>query len=353
MRHFLVKSLPFSLFGLSALFLPLIASAHEVYVLPSDVVAKDLTMPSLGVFEIISTHAGQFFFWFFISIWAILTVLSISLSKPLEKYLHPYFESLKRYAPLAGRLTLGSAIIASGYYGALFGPELPMSDFLPTIAIHPFKTFLIVAGTLITVGLFTRIVASLLVLIYLAMWVHYGTYMLTYTNYFGEMLLTIIVGNASHALDRYFHHMYPYVFHEFLLWIERHAFLILRVTFGISLIFASLYAKFLHAQLAIDTVITYNLTNYFPFDPEFIVLGAFAIELLLGLFFLLGIEVRFASLFLLFWLTLSLLYFGEVVWPHLILAGVAIAIFLHGYDRNTIEFRLLRKLNRRAREPVL
>ena len=72
-----------------------------------------------------------------------------------------------------------------------------------------------------------------------------------------------------------------------------------------------------------------------------------------GLFFLLGLEVRFAALFLLFWLSLSLLYFGEAVWPHIILAGVAIAIFMHGYDKYTVQFGLMRRRYTHMKEPTL
>jgi uncharacterized membrane protein YphA (DoxX/SURF4 family) len=177
--------------------------------------------------------------------------------------------------------------------------------------------------------------------------------MLTYADYLGAMLTSLAVGNSIFAIDAYVHHRYPRVFQSIIRWMERHAFLMLRVAFGTSLIFASSYAKFLHAQLAIDTVVLYNLTNFFPFEPAFIVLGAFAIELLAGIFIMAGIEIRFASLFLLFWLTLSLLYFGEAVWPHVILFGGVITLFMHGYDKHTLQWGLMRMRNKRAMEPVL
>lgn len=342
-------------FKLLTLFLlaPACTLAHEVYVLPSDVVARDMSEPPLQVFDIISQHTGQFFFWAFIAIWAIFTVFSISLSKGLERKLDPFFKWLKPHATLIGRITLGSAIAASAYFSAMFGPELPFSAFLDPALIFPMRVLLFTLGVSITVGLFTRIASVLLIILYISMWVHYGAYMLTYANYFGEMVLALLTGTSVFALDRLFHHHYPHVFRSALIWTEKHAFLILRITFGLSLIVASVYAKFIHAQLALDTVTTYHLTNYFHFDPEFIVLGAFSIELLLGLFFLLGIEVRFASLFLLFWLTLSLLYFGEAVWPHVILAGTAIAIFMRGYDNSTLEWGVMKMRRKGAKEPVL
>lgn len=335
-----------------AFLIPVTVFAHEVYVLPKEVILRDLTLPPLQVFSIIAAETGRFFFWAFISAWAICSIFVISISKGFERRLDPWLDRVRTYAPLVGRLTLGAAISASGYYGALFGPELPFTDFLPAHLIGATQAFLIIAGILVVAGLFTRIVALLLAVFYLAMWIPYGWYMLTYLNYFGEIALALVAGNATLALDRYVHHRYPRFLHGLVAWLEEHPFMVLRVCFGISLIFASFYAKLIHAQLALDTVTMYGLTNYFPFDPPFIVLGAFCVELLLGLFFLFGIEVRFASLFLLFWLTLSLLYFGEVVWPHIILAGAAVTIFLRGYDRHTLEWGLMRRHGVRHK-PVL
>ena len=132
--------------------------------------------------------------------------------------------------------------------------------------------------------------------------------------------------------------------------LHKYKFLLLRVTFGASLVYASLYAKYSHGALALETVHKYGLTQYFPFDPIFLVLGAMIIEVLLGLFFLLGFEVRFASLFFLTFLVISIQFFGEAVWPHIILIGTALATFTHGYDRYTLTARFT---DRSDLEPVL
>src|SRR3989344_8266314 len=328
------------------------AYSHEVYVLSPETIEQAMAQPPLQVFDIIFKNTGTFFFWMFIALWTVFTVASISVAKPVERLFDPLLQKLKPYAPLAARVTLGSAIIASGWFCAMFGPELEFTVFLSPALIPILQMLLVVLGVLILIGLFTRVAAVFLACLYLYMWTHYGTYMLTYTDYFGEALVALIVGNAALALDRSFHHLYPNMPHGLLVWFEKHAFLILRITFGISLIFASMYAKFLHAELALQVAIEYDLTRYFPFDPLFLVLGAFAIELLLGLFIMLGIEVRFASLFLGFFLTLSLLYFREAVWPHIILFGGAAAIFMHGYDRYTLELKFLRWRDKDAPEPV-
>src|SRR6185436_112700 len=87
--------------------LPFVARAHEVYVLPRDAVEQAMIMPPLRVFPIIYQHTGQFFFWGFIVAWAVLTVWSISISKPVERMIDPLLKPLKRYAPFVARITLG------------------------------------------------------------------------------------------------------------------------------------------------------------------------------------------------------------------------------------------------------
>lgn len=336
-----------------AAIIPAAAIAHEVYVLPPDVIADALTKPGLPFFDVIAANLGQFFFWGFISVWAFFTVLSISLSKRTERWFDPFFQKLKPYAPLVARVTLGLAIMFSAYESALFGPELPLFSAATGDGVAILRFILMILGAMIVVGLFTRVCALLLMAVFVALFVQHGWYMLTYANYLGEMMVVLVIGNATFALDRLHHDSYPHHIHKVVRWFESHAFLILRVSFGISLIYAAVFAKLLHAELALQTVYLYHLTNIFPFEPQFIVLGAFCIELLLGVFFIFGIEVRFASLFLLFWLTLSLLYFKESVWPHIVIAGVGIAIFMQGYDRYTIQFGLRRMLSSRAHEPTL
>ena len=316
------------------LLFPLIASGHEVYVLSSTTVAQSLTMPPLRLFDVIMGNMGQFFFWAFISLWAIFTVFTISLFKPLEQKLHRFFNSLRPHAVVVARITLGIAIAASGYFAAFLGPELAFSAVLPSWLEALARLGFIGAGIAIAIGFRAREISLALAVVYAALWIHWGVYMLTYANYFGEMLLIASIGSA-------------------FMWLERYGFLIMRMGFGISLIFSSVYAKLIHAELALQVVHEYTLTQYFPFSPEFIVLGALSIEILLGLFFILGIEIRFASLFLLFWLTLSLLYFGESAWPHIIIAGSAIAIFMRGYDRHTLQLSLMRRWRKSAAEPVL
>ena len=327
---------------------PFTASAHEVYVLTPAEISSAVSMPSPNPFTAIPSHELQFLLWGAISAVAILVALAISVSKLFERIFDPLLMRLKKYAPLIGRLTLGISLLASGYYHALFGPELPLSQLVGSAA-GPLSVALMVLGTLIVLGFYTRWMAGIALCIFALAVFQDKAYMLTYANYLGEIILSLILGSGAYSFD----------------WIisknkkpgriaaawEPYGFLVLRVFYGTAVFFASFYAKFLHSNLALYTVNDYHLTNYFHFTPLFLVLGAFIVEALLGICFATGFEIRMAALFFTFFLTLSLLFFGEVVWPHIVLFGVNIALFCHGYDRYTLEYALFER--KRKGEPVL
>lgn len=320
-------------------------AAHEVYVLDPATIAHDTVAQSPNPLGAVLANRFEFFFWGFIALLTVATVFCMSIFQVVEKALDPALMRLKRWAPLVTRVTLGVCLIACAYYGGLFGPELPLGDFAGPWA--PAVVWLLyLSGTAVLFGFFTRAAAVIALVVFCFSVVRYGSYMLTYANYLGEILITLILGGGLLSFDRL------RVKNSFNLTrvFEPYAFLVMRVGFGVSVIFAALYAKFLHSDLALDTVARYHLTDFFHFDPLFIVLGAFVIESLIGVFIILGLELRWTALFFLFWLALSLLYFGEAVWPHLVLLGLNLALVCRGYDMYTLEGRFFKH---RLREPVL
>ncbi|MSR70490.1 hypothetical protein EXS62_00375 [Candidatus Kaiserbacteria bacterium] len=308
------------------------AGAHEVYVLSPDTIAHDLSTPSPNPFDSFATNRFQFFFWGFLAFVLVTTVFFASITHRFEIFFEPYLTRLRPMAPVVARVTLGLCLLASAYNHALFGPELPIEQ-LQLFGLFAFWG-LWLSGVLIVLGIFPRLAALVAVGIFAVGTLQWGSYMLNYANYLGEMAVVLLLGSAAISTKR----------------LEPYAFLILRIAFGISVIFASVYGKFIHSNLALSTVSQYHLTNFFPFDPLFIVLGACIIEVIMGIFFIIGFEVRHTALFFLFWIFLSLLYFGESVWPHMVLVGVNIALFMYGYDRWTVEGRLF---NRGKLQPFL
>ncbi len=333
-------------------FAPFCASAHEVYVLSPEEIRSAVAMPSPNPFTVIPEQEKEFLFWGALCAVGVLLVLTLSVSKMFEKIFDPFLMKLKKVAPLLGRLTLGASVFLSGYHHAFFGPELPFSVFLSPQAEHVFALVVMIAAVFISFGLLTRLMALFGLILYIFLCAHYGIYMVTYANYLGEMILFLILGGGPLSLDRV---MSPFKIEKMFFGIARilepYAFFIMRMFFGSALIFASFYAKFLHSNLALDTVADYHLTNYFHFTPLFLVLGAFIVESIIGICFFIGFEIRFMALVFISFITLSISFFGEAVWPHLILFGVAATLLCHGYDKYTAEKAIFERI--RDGEPVL
>lgn len=337
---------------LSALTAPVFARAHEIYVLPRSTFDEALSLPAFSLWQTILQNLDQFVFWALIAILVVLAVFFFSTSHPIERLLDPLLAKLPPYAPVIGRITIGLAFITAAEHGALFGPELPLAATFGG-ASGFVAALLVIIGAMFIGGFYVRYAAlAALALFAVEVSVH-GAYMLTYTSYLGKLALFLILG--AHTL----------AFHSktdddrrasaWLLSLKKrcapYAFLILRLAFGTSLLYAAFYAKVLHNNLALAVAYTFpQITHFFGFEPHFLVVGAAVLEILIATFFILGIEIRFTSLFLLFWLLLSLWYFGEAVWPHIILIGTPITFIFYGYDRYSLEGRFFK---RGGREPVL
>lgn len=356
--------LRYGLLLLALLFAPVFALAHEVYVLTPTEVQSGLQTPAFSEIATAFSNPSQFAFWGSVAVLVILTVFFISTRRSLERWLDPVLNRGRRYAAPVARITIGLSFLLAAYYGATYGPELPLTATFGAAA-GVVKILLVTLGVLLIVGTYTRIAAFAALLLFgVAAYLH-GSYMLTYTNYLGEIILLLILGShhgahpqTAAARARARRHLLGLadVVEPLAKRLAPYSFAILRVCFGVSLFYASFYAKILHNNLALQVASlplaehAHTLAYVFGFEPHFLVLGAAIVEIIIALFFILGIEVRFTSLFLLFWLSLSLWYFGEVVWPHLILIGIPIAFVLYGYDHYSLEGRFFK---RGGREPVL
>ena len=329
--------------ALVAFLSPVVASAHEVYVLSKTEIAADLLQPPVNLFAVAMQEKHEFFVWGMIGFLVILVVLGMSISRGLEKVCDPFLLKIKPYASHIAQITFGVALLASAYHGALFGTELPFAQvfgsftMLVTVALY-------VAGASVLFGVFPRFGSALTLVVFLwAAFGSVGTYMISYATYFGEGLVIALFGGYAIA------HRAPRYSGRFMSGLKKRKFFIMRALFATSLLYAALYAKLIHGALALNTVNDYHLTHYFHFAPLFIVLGAFLIEISIGVFYLFGFELRFTSLFFLTFLSMSLVFFGETVWPHYVLIGTAISMFVHGYDEYTVERFWYKK---GKREPV-
>ncbi|MDR3558757.1 MAG: hypothetical protein P4L61_04460, partial [Candidatus Pacebacteria bacterium] len=300
------------LFLLIAFFsIPAIASAHEVYVLSPAEITQAIGTPSFDLLAVAEQNLGQFVFWAFIGILLVFGVFWISIVRFLERQLDPMLAKLRRFTPFIARFTIGVSFLAGAYYQATYGPELPLSSLGPWAGLV--TVTLVVIGTLAILGLYMRIAAFIALVLYCVTVALHGSYMLTYVNYLGEIIVLLILGAHSFSLDTYLakgkktaqksRSVLAIWSKKIQSYLTPRSFMILRILFGTALIYASAYAKIIHNNLALFTVEKYHLDHLLGFEPHFLVLGAAIVELLIGLFFILGIELRFTALFFLFWLT--------------------------------------------------
>lgn len=334
---------------------PFLASAHEVYVLSPEAIKQGMTETSLNVLGIASAHFGQFAFWAFLSILVVSLIFFISISQKVERVIDPILFKIKRYAPLVIRLTIGVSFVSAAYHGAFLAPELPL-DSLGVANAGFLAAMLGGAGALMIFGVGVRVAALVGLGFFASAFLSHGAYPIIYMDFLSALIFLVLVGGHSGFLERFVHklRLRPSFVRELEDRLHRlgteYGFAIVRIGFGFSLVYAAYYGKYLYSGLALETVKDFGLAQVFGFEPGFLVLGAFLLEALLGVFFILGIELRFAVIFATTFLTLSQLYFKEAVWPHLVLFGIAIALFMHGYDKYSLEGRFFRK---EGREPVL
>ncbi len=325
------------------------ASAHEVYVLDSHEIGFAMAQKPLDLMVTIKENPNQFLLWTSFGLLIVSAVFIFSVSSKIEEIFDKYLIKIKRAAPIIAQVTLGLSLLASAYYGAIFGVEIPFDKAFGNWAgILEIAVSLI--GAALALGVFPRLAALGALFIFIPLLFKYGIYMLNYFTYLGEALTIFLLGSNYDFFRKKNTHPWWHV----NLWLspklQKYKYFIIRIFFGASLIYAALYAKYIHGALALETVAKYHLTQYFHFDPLFLVLGAFLIEIFLGICFAIGFEIRFASIFFLVFLTMSVIFFREAVWPHVILIGTALSMFTHGYDKYTLTGRLSK---RKDLEPVL
>ncbi len=329
--------------ALATLLVPFASSAHEVYVLSHDKVVEGLANGNIGFFDPLKNLEDVSTFVFIGSVVVVGLVVFLFLRRTrLGLKIENQLNRLARFGPVIVRVAVGISFIYGSVSGAFLGPELSLSAY-PLASV--LTVLLFIAGVFITVGLFTEYVALLGVLMYLFSFWKFGSYMFSYVNYAGELLLLLLLGSRQYSLDSLFFNK-----RERFISLKRFEPTVLRVAYGLALAYAAVYIKFLHPALTLEVVNRYNLTQFhflFPHDPLLVVLGAGCAELMIGLFLIIGFEVRLVVFISLIYLTLSLLFFQEAVWPHLILFGISFYLLFvpsrYGLDQ-LIEKRLKNSL---------
>ncbi|MBP6911686.1 MAG: DoxX family protein [Candidatus Pacebacteria bacterium] len=301
------------------------AYAHEAYVLPQNYfwqVTDSISQPT-GLTPL--TNPQNFNTGVTIAVFVLLA-LCVNFFLRRTKFFQKIGKKIEQYSdigPVLVRIAIAVSFFRAATVHSLFGPELPFSNIIHADLVSP---LLIVSALFILFGFLTEIGALLGLIAFTFAFASHGLYMLTYCMYVGELLVLLLFGVSRYSLDAIF---FPNLVTRFKK-LEPYATTLIRFTFGVALIYTAIQVKLFHPELTIRVIQEYNLTQFrylFPSDPALITLGAGIVEIVIGLFIIFGFELRLTLVVMLFYLTLSISYFGESVWPHYILYGTALALF--------------------------
>lgn len=314
------------IYGIIALSLPAVASAHEAYVLPKAYFWESISSPfNFSAFSALeNSHDLAVTVTIICGILLLLSVNFLFRRTRFGSRVHAYIEHFAYLGPFFVRIAIAAAFFFGAKSGEFLGPELDLVK-MPLAELMRWGVY--VSSFMILFGVFTEIAAFIGLVIFSIGFFVFGAYLATYFNYLGELIALLLFGSRQWSFDKT-------IFGPLKKWRkgwQKYETTIVRTFYGLALIYAAINVKLLHTDLTLKVINDWNLTQFhwlFPGDPLLIVLGAGLAEAAIGLFILLGFEIRLTVLISLFYITLSLLFFRELVWPHILLYGISLNLLL-------------------------
>lgn len=305
---------------------PLLSLGHEAYVLPQSFFWKHVQDPinPVAIQALQNPQDVTTIIEVTLGIVVLIFLDFIFRASFLGRLFYSRLEKLAFMGPVVLRATLATALFLGARSGAFLGPELPL-QYLPFANLTQY--LLQIISLMILFGIYTEIAALIGIAIFFVGFITFGQYLLTYANYLGELLILLIVGAREISFDKIIFGPLKNLRKRF----EIYETLIIRFFYGFALMYAGITIKFLHPDLSLRVIHDWNLTQYhwlFPHDPLLVVFGAGIAEATIGLFIILGFEMRLSVLISLVYITLSLLFFRELVWPHILLYGISLNLLV-------------------------
>lgn len=329
----LKKFLPYITGGLSFFLFPSFVFAHEAYVLTREEFHRDFLLPSKNPFAPLVDPSHIQLFLVIIAIVTATRILVILFSlSPVAAFLDKWIRKASEFGLVIVRVAMAAAFLYAGQANVIFGPEIDLDHILFGTLI---RFLLFALSTSLFLGVFVELSALVGLVLYFYLATQIGIYVVTYTNVLGELIVLFLFGSRYLSIDR--------LLFGTKLWIQQlsqYKFFevpILRVFYGVALLFTAWTIKFAHQPISIAVYNEYHLGNFFHAGGDFIAAGAGLSEVLIGLFMLLGFSMRWTLFISLCFMTLSVWYFRELVWPHFILYGISIALFINAGDRFTFD----------------
>lgn len=242
----------------------------------------------------------------------------------LKKYFAKVRTKLEKYdvfIPWIIRLSLGIALIGASSAQVLISPLLSGFD--------AFALMQLILGFLLLAGFLSIPAAVFTCVLYIYAIIH-TPYLLGNLEFLAGAIAYIVLANPKPGIDDIF--MKKIKVEQDL---SRFVPLILRLGLGISLIYLSLYEKIFNPHLSELVVSKFQLTSVIGVSPEMWIFSAGIIELLVGLFLLIGFHTRLTSAIAFTVITVTFFFFKEDVYSHITLFGLLSVLFITGSGNTT------------------
>jgi hypothetical protein len=311
--------------GLATFFVPFVASAHEAYVLDHDYFWSVMQGPiSPDVMAVLhNAHDVHVMIEVIVGVLVLLSLNFFFRRSKLGKRANARIEEFAYLGPHFVRIAVAIAFFYGAKSSHFLGPELPLAE-MPWA--HVLQIVMYASSVMIFLGFLTELAGLAAIIVFTIGLFSFGMYLMTYLNYLGECIALFLFGLRTFSID-------SLLFGSLKRFrkLREYDTTIVRVFYGFALIWAAVTVKLLHPELTEHVVNQYNLTRFhllFPGDPLLVTLGAGLVEAAIGFFIIVGFEMRMTILVSLFYITLSLLFFREQVWPHVLLYGISFMLLV-------------------------
>lgn len=318
-----------ALFGL--LIFPLTTLAHVGYVIGHDEIPLHSGRDGAFLWSALSDPTNIILMLLTLSLFVLIYWIAHH-NYFIERYLHKVIQKLESYSefiPWILRLSLGIALIGAGSAHTLISPLLPnMTGFaLMQIVLG----FMMLAGFMLTPVLIFTIVLFLFALTQ-------DVYLIGNSEFIFGSLALLVLGNERPGLDDIF--LIP---NHGLKALKKYVPLIIRLGLGGAMTYLALYEKLLNPHISELVVSKFNLTGAISVSPEMWVLSAGLIELLVGIFIMIGYHTRLTSAIAFLVITSTFFFFKEDVYSHVTLFGMLSVLFITGGGYLSIDNWMIRR----------
>lgn len=226
-------------------------------------------------------------------------------------------ESYENILPWIARLSIGIALMGASTADVLISPIIDNSFGIAWLEL--------LLGFLLLLGMFLTPVTILSIALFI-FGLKNNFYLLGNLEFISLLLIILILGDGRPGFDDIFGIKMSKKFEKLKKFIP----LIMRVGLGGSMLFLAIYEKFLNPRLSELVVYKYNLTNIINVSSNMWVLSAGIIELLIGIFILIGFKTRLNSAIAFLVITLTFFGLKEDVFSHITLFGAFSILLIVG-----------------------